>query len=110
MPVAIFDLDGVLYRGSLVLPHAHQTLARLRGAGWKVYFATNNSTRTRDEYVARLAQLGLGGDLEHVVNSAHAVAAYLAARPDPPRDVLVVGADGLREEIRRAGIAVRPAS
>ena len=53
MPVAIFDMDGVLYRGSTVLPGAKETLERLRHAGWQVFFATNNSTATRAEYVER---------------------------------------------------------
>ena len=109
-PLAIFDMDGVLYRGSLVLPYAHEALARLRAAGWSVVFATNNSTRTRDDYVARLAALGLGGDREHVINSAYATAQHLAGRAMPPKDVMVVGADGLRNELRAVGIGVRAAA
>ena len=110
MPVAIFDMDGVLYRGSVVMPHARETLDRLRKAGWQVFFATNNSTATRDEYVARLARLGLGGDLEHVITSAYATAHYLERLDPKPKDVLVIGADGLRTEIRAVGIGVRDAS
>lgn len=109
MPVAIFDMDGVLYRGSEVMPHAKETLERLRKAGWQVFFATNNSTATRDEYVARLARLGLGGDLEHIITSAHATAHYLERLTPKPKDVLVIGADGLRAEIRAVGISVRDA-
>jgi 4-nitrophenyl phosphatase len=47
MPIAIFDMDGVLYRGAQVLPYARETLDRLRKANWDVFFATNNSTATR---------------------------------------------------------------
>ena len=32
MPIAIFDMDGVLYRGAQVLPYAQETLDRLRRA------------------------------------------------------------------------------
>ena len=109
-PVAIFDMDGVLYRGSIVMPHARETLERLRRAGWQVFFATNNSTATRDEYVRRLASLGLGGDEEHVVTSAYATAHYLERLDPRPADVQVVGADGLRAEIRAVGIRVRDAA
>lgn len=109
MPLAIFDMDGVLYRGMHVLPYAHEALERLRHAGWQVYFATNNSTATREEYVERLATLGLGGDREHVITSAYATAHHLERRDPRPRDVLVVGADALRSEIRAVGIGVRPA-
>lgn len=110
MALAIFDMDGVLYRGSQVLPYARETLERLRRAGWQVYFATNNSTATRDQYVARLNGLGLGGDREHVVTSAYATAHYLERLDPRPLDILVFGADGLRTEIRAAGLRVREPS
>jgi phosphoglycolate/pyridoxal phosphate phosphatase family enzyme len=109
MPIAIFDMDGVLYRGSILMPYAKETLDRLRTAGWQIFFATNNSTATRDEYVARLSRLGLGGDLEHVITSAYATAHYLERLAPKPTDVLVIGADGLRTEIRAVGIGVREA-
>jgi 4-nitrophenyl phosphatase len=109
MPIAIFDMDGVLYRGAQVLPYAREALDRLRNARWDVFFATNNSTATRLDYVRRLQQLGLGGDVEHIVTSGYATAHYLERRPPKPKDVLVIGADGLREEIRAVGIGVRDA-
>jgi phosphoglycolate/pyridoxal phosphate phosphatase family enzyme len=108
--VAIFDMDGVLYRGSQVMPYAKETLDRLRRAGWQVFFATNNSTATRADYVERLSRLGRGGDEEHIVTSAYATAHYLERLEPEPKDVYVVGANGLREEIRAVGIAVRDAS
>lgn len=107
MPVAIFDMDGVLYRGNQVLPHARETLQRLRSAGWQVFFATNNSTATREEYVRRLDRLGLGGDPDHVVTSAFATAHYLDRLEPRPKDILVFGANGLRKEIRAVGLRVR---
>ena len=109
MPVAIFDMDGVLYRGAQVMPYARETLDRLRTAKWEIFFATNNSTATRLDYVRRLQTLELGGDLDHIVTSAYATAHYLERRVPKPKDVLVIGADGLREEIRAVGITVRDA-
>ena len=109
MPVAIFDMDGVLYRGAEVMPYAREALDRLRRAKWDVFFATNNSTATRLDYLRRLQQLGLGGDLDHIVTSGYATAHYLERRRPKPKDVLVIGADGLRQEIRAVGIAVRDA-
>jgi HAD superfamily hydrolase (TIGR01450 family) len=60
--------------------------------------------------VRRLEQLGLGGDLDHIVTSGYATAHYLERRNPKPKDVLVIGADGLRQEIRAVGIGVRDAS
>jgi phosphoglycolate/pyridoxal phosphate phosphatase family enzyme len=110
MPIAIFDMDGVLYRGAQVMPYAREALDRLRRSGWNVFFATNNSTATRLDYLRLLQQLGLGGDLDHIITSGYATAHYLEGRSPKPKDVLVIGADGLREEIRVVGIGVRDAS
>jgi len=109
MPIAIFDMDGVLYRGAQVLPYARESLERLRRASWDVFFATNNSTATRVDYLHRLKQLGLGGDLDHIVTSGYATAHYLERRRPKPDDVLVIGANRLRQEIRTVGISVRDA-
>src|SRR2546428_7959240 len=103
-------MDGVLYRAAQVMPYARETLTRLRSATWDVFFATNNSTATRDEYLRRLEHLGLGGDREHIVTSGYATAHYLERRRPRSNDVVVIGADGLREEIRAVGIPVRAAS
>ena len=110
MPIAIFDMDGVLYRGAQVLPYAREALDRLRRARWDVFFATNNSTATRVDYHRKLQQLGLGGDVDHIVTSGYATAHYLERHVPKPKDVLVLGADGLRQEIRAVGIPVRDAS
>src|SRR2546428_4136669 len=110
MPIAIFDMDGVLYRGAQVMPYAREALDRLRRATWDVFFATNNSTATRLDYLRRLQTLGLGGDLDHIVTSGYATAHYLERRNPKPKDVLVIGADGLREEVRAVGISVRDAN
>src|SRR5260370_36340930 len=98
MPVAIFDMDGVLYRGNVVMPYAREALGRLRAAGWQVFFATNNSTASRSEYVSRLASLGLGGDEAHVVTSAYATAHYLERVAPPPRERLLLRAGGRRDQ------------
>jgi ribonucleotide monophosphatase NagD (HAD superfamily) len=84
MPIAIFDMDGVLYRGAQVMPYAREALDRLRGAGWDVFFATNNSTATRLDYERHLVELGLGGDVDHIVTSGYATAHYLERRRPTP--------------------------
>lgn len=107
MPVAIFDMDGVLYRGDTVMPYAREALSRLRVGGWQVFFATNNSSASREDYVRRLTRMGLGGDAEHIITSAYATAHYLERLEPKPTDAFVVGAEGLRNEIRAVGIPVR---
>ena len=103
--VVIFDLDGVLYRGDQPLPGAVETVRRLRAAGKRVLYATNNSTRSRTEYVERLRGFGLPAEVDDVVTSAWATARYLVQKGLRPKDPLIIGgAEGLRTELREAGV------
>ncbi|TMD58385.1 MAG: HAD-IIA family hydrolase [Chloroflexi bacterium] len=106
MPIkaVIFDLDGVLYRGDQALPGAAEVVERLRHAGRRVMYATNNSTRTRQEYVTRLRGFGFECEIDDVVTSAWATARYIVQKGLRPRDPLVVGMEGFRTELRDAGV------
>lgn len=97
--VVIFDLDGVLYRGEEPMPGAVETVRRVRDSGRRVIYATNNSSRTRADYVVRLRAFGLNADLDDVVTSAFATARYLIEKGLRPKDALIVGAPGFRAEL-----------
>lgn len=106
--VVIFDLDGVLYRGEEPMPGALETVAELLRAGKRVIYATNNSTRSRAEYVTRLRGFGFPAEVDDIVTSAWATARYLSQHGLRPRDPLVIGgAAGLRTELREAGVLER---
>lgn len=109
MPIkaVIFDLDGVLYRGDQALPGAVGVVARLRRAGKRVLYATNNSTRTRQEYVERLRGFGFACEIDDVITSAWATARYLVIKGLRAGDPLILGMDGLRAELREAGVLER---
>ena len=102
----LFDLDGVIYRGKTVLPHATETVAWARHRGLAVRFLTNNSTVTRDEYSRRLGEFGIPTPPQQVMTSAYATALYLKSRGDDGATVLVVGEGGLRDEITAVGLHV----
>jgi 4-nitrophenyl phosphatase len=54
-----FDLDGTIYLGSQLLPGAGELIEALVAARVPHLFATNNSSKTLDEYLAHLGALGL---------------------------------------------------
>ncbi|GIV96237.1 MAG: acid sugar phosphatase [Herpetosiphonaceae bacterium] len=99
----IFDLDGTLYLGEALLPGARETVAALRALGRRIVFLSNNPTRTRAQYAARLAALGLAATEDEIVTSAMVMAAYLG-RHRPGARVFVVGERPLKEELRAAGL------
>jgi 4-nitrophenyl phosphatase len=103
MPVAIFDLDGVLYRGRRALPGARATLAALDRAGVPYALVTNNSTRSPRQYVRHLAAMGMRVPVERIVTSSVGTSAYLRRVVRPGARVLVIGEPALRRALAAAG-------
>jgi HAD superfamily hydrolase (TIGR01450 family) len=64
-----FDLDGTIYLGSQLLPGALELLAALTASDVPYLFATNNSSKTVEQYVRHLRSLGIPAAREHVVTS-----------------------------------------
>ncbi len=103
--LVIFDLDGVVYRGSEPVPGAPELVDFLHGSGVAVRFATNNSMSTRLAYVDRLAEMGIGTAVEEIVTSTSATVEHLRRHAPEVRTVLMIGADGMEAELREAGLA-----
>lgn len=95
------DLDGVVWLDRRPVPGAPDAVARLRAAGRRVLFVTNNSMARSTDQEAALAAIGIPA-VGDVVTSAGA-AASLAG---PGERVLVCGADGLVEAVEARGATV----
>jgi 4-nitrophenyl phosphatase len=98
-PVAwVLDLDGVIWLADQPIPGAADAVARLRAAGERVLFVTNNSSAPVGDQEAKLARLGIpaSGD---VVTSAMAGARLVS----PGERVLVCGGPGIVEAVAARG-------
>ncbi len=103
----IFDLDGVIYRGRTPVPGGSATIAGLCAGGCQTYYFTNNSTRSRESYVELLDSFGISSDPDHIVTSASLTVEYLRDKhAGQSPTILVVGEEGLRDELTRAGFRV----
>lgn len=102
--VFMFDLDGVVYIGGHAVPGVDGHVAEVRGAGAHVAFVTNNASRTPDDVAAHLTELGVPAVRDDVVTSAQAAAQVLVDRFGAGARVIAVGAAGLVEALREAGL------
>lgn len=98
----IFDLDGTVYLGDALLPSAGETITRLREMGKRTVFLSNNPTRTREAYAAKLTKLGLTTPETDVINSSYVMVDFLKRRM-PDAKLFVVGEQSLCNELKRAG-------
>jgi 4-nitrophenyl phosphatase len=94
-PTVVVDLDGVVWLSGEVLPGASTAIDLLRRNGFDVLFATNNSSPTIAELIARLDRAGIAAGPNDVVTSAQA-AAHLV---EPESTVLAIGEAGLAEAL-----------
>jgi 4-nitrophenyl phosphatase len=102
----IVDMDGVLYRGTEAIPGTPGFLEFLRRHGIGFVLATNNSTRTPQQYVDKLAHMEVRVHTHEILTSALATAAYLSDVAPAGTRVFVVGQDGLWTALREAGFAL----
>src|SRR5882757_5300235 len=101
----LIDMDGVLYRGSEVIPGADEFIQQLRQRCIPFRFLTNNSQRTRLDVVAKLARMGIEVEEEHVFTCAMATARFLAQQK-PGGTAFVIGEGGLLTALHNNGYSV----
>lgn len=103
---ALVDLDGVLYLGEDAVPHAATALGAARARGMRAAFVTNNASRRPAAVAAHLTDLGIPAQTADVVTSAQAAVRWIAARFPAGSAILVLGTEGLAEEVQAGGFVV----
>lgn len=98
----IFDQDGTIYLGDQLLPGAAETIAALRAAGKRTVFLSNNPTKTREQYAAKLTQLGIPTPIEDIIHSSFVMVQWLR-QTAPHARLFVVGEEPLKDDLRAAG-------
>lgn len=102
------DMDGTIYLGATLFPFTKDFLAGLTRKGISYSFLTNNPTRSRADYLAKLARLGIEASPEQVYTTAVATIDYLKAhRPDVKR-LYVLGTPSMEREFEEAGYILTP--
>jgi len=106
----LFDCDGVLWRSGTVILGAKHTIKTLRALGKRLFFVTNNSTKSRTQYAEKFESLGIAVSKEEIFPVSYASVAYLQSigfhkrSAEERNKVYVVGMSGILEELKEAGI------
>jgi HAD superfamily hydrolase (TIGR01450 family) len=99
--VVLCDLDGVIWLSHQPIVGSVDAIARLRAAGHRVLFVTNNSSATVEMQEASLAAIGIPA-VGDVLTSATAAVLLIAAG----ERVLVCGDEGVVQAVEGAGATV----
>lgn len=101
----IIDMDGVLWHGDRPMPRLVEFFDGLRARGIGIVLATNNASKSGEDFVAKLAHMGVRVALDEVLTSPQATAAWLAEHA-PGARVYMIGEKGLRTELEARGAVV----
>ncbi len=102
----ILDMDGVLWHGNRPVPGLPDFFEQLKAMQISWAFATNNSSKTLDQYVTKFAGMDVDIDPNQVMTSAVATGFYMQDAFPAGSNVYVLGADGLVESMSKAGFNV----
>ncbi|MBK8033761.1 MAG: HAD-IIA family hydrolase [Chloroflexi bacterium] len=107
----VMDMDGVVWRGDELLPGAIALFDKLKARGLPFAAATNNSAKSPTDYVQKLAHMGIDGIREdQILTSGRVTISYLTRTYPQGTPVYVVGGDGLRHMVVRAGFDLSDAA
>jgi NagD protein len=98
----LMDMDGVLIRGTQLIPGADAFIERLRARGIPFLILTNNSMYTPRDLQARLEHIGLQVRAEELFTSALATAQFLHDQA-PGGTAYVIGEAGLTTALHDVG-------
>lgn len=96
----ILDLDGVMWLGNDAVAGSAEAVDRLRAAGHRILFLTNNSSRTIDDILGKLADIDVEAEADEIASSALAAAEML----EPGQTALVCAGEGVEEALRKRGV------
>lgn len=101
----LIDMDGVIYRGSQLIPGADEFINVLLRKEIPFLFLTNNSQRTRRDVQTKLQRMGIHVEESHVFTCAIATARYLA-KLKPNGTAYIIGEGGLLQAMHQNGFSI----
>lgn len=101
----LIDMDGVIYRGSELIPGAKEFIKMLLNENVPFLFLTNNSQRNCRDVVAKLKRMGIEVEEKHIFTCAIATARYLASQK-ANGTAYVIGEGGLLTALHQHGYSI----
>jgi NagD protein len=102
----VLDIDGTLYSGARLFPQTIPFLARLRSLEIGYTFLTNNTSRSKTDYVSKLRNLGIEAREDEIYTPAESTITYLRTSLPHVKAIALLGTPSLEHEFAEAGFTV----
>ena len=102
----LLDMDGTIYLDETLFDGTTDFLAQVRKIGGKYLFLTNNSSRSVEAYVEKMARLGIAAVRDDFLTSVDALIVYLDAHGYRDKLLYAFGTASFRSQLSRAGFRI----
>lgn len=99
----ILDMDGVLWRDTDQIGNLKTIFTKINQLGLSVAFATNNSTKTPDQYLSKFNGFGVDLSKAQIFTSSLVTADYLASIFPEGGSIYCIGESGLFSALSEKG-------
>lgn len=99
----VLDMDGTIYLGNELFPFTKAFLQRAQETGRRCVFFTNNSSKNKQDYLDKLARMGIPAKAENMYTSSEVIAEFLQTE-HPDAACYVVGTPSLEAVLRESGV------
>lgn len=95
----LLDMDGTIYLGDQIFDGTIDFLNYVKSIGGKYMFLTNNSSKSVEKYIEKLAKLGISAVKDDFTTSAQATGLYLQ-KHNKDDLIYVFGTESLKQELK----------
>ena len=100
----LLDMDGTIYLDNDLFEGVHEFLDHIRSIGGKYMFLTNNSSKSVDKYIEKLASLGIESTADDFLTSTNATIVHLKKKDY--HKIYGFGTATFRQQLIEAGLPI----
>ena len=100
----LLDMDGTIYLDDQLFEGVIPFLEHIKAVGGRYLFLTNNSSKSVDKYIEKLASLGIVATEEDFFNSTDATVRYLKGKDY--QKIYAFGTTSFKEQLAKNGLPI----
>lgn len=100
----LLDMDGTIYLDNDLFDGTLDFLAHVKKSGGRYIFLTNNSSKSVEKYIEKLASLGIESTADDFLTSTDATVLYLQKKNY--NKIYAFGTESFKEQLRASGLPV----
>ena len=97
------DMDGTIYNGGTLFPFTIDFLDKMKELGIGYSFLTNNPSRSTNDYLKHLNDMGIKASKDEFYTSAQATIDYLRLYRADCKRLFILGTPSMIKEFEEAG-------